>query len=425
MKNRFACLLEKAGVSEYRITETSVESTELFFIKKKLDMRRMKNSTNVTIDVFKDIEEDGNKFKGLSEIIGNPSMSDDEWLDKIKSALYSAGFVKNKTYTLPEGEKSDEIVMESDLSDMSLSEIADKFVEAIYEEDNDSKSFINSLEVFSERKHVKMIGSNGTDVSYVKTSFKGEFVVQCKEPMDVETYQNFEYDSLNLSDIKSLVKRTITLTKDRARANETPSTGNYDIVISHKYMADLFGFYLERANAAYIYAGYSEYKKGDNIQGEDVKGEKLNIDFLPDVPFDEQAIRKTVCPFIEEGKLKLIHGGIRFCEYIGVDKVGIYSKVRVKNGSVSFDDMLKRPCIHVVNFSDFQVDSFDGHFKGEIRLGYLYDGKGNVTPITGGSINGSFIEAQRDFSFSKETQKLSTYEGPMALFIKNVPVAGK
>lgn len=421
----FTKLMKDAGVSEYLITESIEESSEMFFIKKRLDMRRMKNSDDITIDIYKDIEENGEKYKGVAQILGNPYMTEEEWLEKIKAGSFSAGFVKNKPYELPAKETSELITVESDLSAMDLGDIAEKFAEAIYEEDTDKDSFINSLEVFAKRTTVKILSSKGTDVSYVKTEVNGEFVVQCKEPVDVETYQDFSYGSLELDEIKSLVKRTIAMTKDRANAKEMPKTGTYDVVISYKYLPELFNLYAERSHVGYVYAGYSDYKVGDKIQGDDVKGDLLNVNLVDDTPFDAQGIRLKKRELIKDGELKLIHGGGRFCDYLGVEKVGEYRKISVSEGKVPMEEFFKRPCLHVVNFSDFQMDSFDGHFKGEIRLGYLYDGKGNVSLVTGGSINGSLLEGQKDIVFSKETQKLSLYEGPKAALLKGVSIAGK
>ena len=71
------------------------------------------------------------------------------------------------------------------------------------------------------------------------------------------------------------------------------------------------------------------------------------------------------------------------------------------------------------------MDAMDGHFAGEMRLAYLYDGNGNVEAVTGGSINGNFLSAQKDILLSKETMKLYSYEGPKAMLIKDVAVAGE
>ena len=93
-------------------------------------------------------------------------------------------------------------------------------------------------------------------------------------------------------------------------------------------------------------------------------------------------------------------------------------------GKVSMDDMLKKECLYVVNFSDFQMDSFDGHFGGEIRLAFLFDGE-KVTPVTGGSVNGSWFEVQNRLTLSKEKQNDKGFEGPLAICMDDIPVAGK
>ncbi len=215
------------------------------------------------------------------------------------------------------------------------------------------------------------------------------------------------------------------MTRDRAVAKEMPESGDYDIVISDKYVPELFNFYSNRGNAWDIFLGYSEFKVGDSVQGDDIKGDKLNVRFGVTTPFNEEGIEMKERTFIEDGILKNIHGNVRFSYYLGIEPTGVYGKFLVAPGQTSFDEMLKRPCLHVVNFSDFQMDEDDGHFKGEIRLAYLYDGKGNVKFVTGGSINGSIFEAQKDLILSKETEKLARYEGPRAVVLKKVAVAGK
>lgn len=422
---RYVNLLGQCGIHTYSVVERKTETVELFFIKKKLDMRRIENTDEIEIVVFKDMEEEGSKLRGRAQIIANASMTDEEILEKIKAADYSAQFVKNPFFELAPKEVSDEVVAESSLNGMTLSDVADSFVEAVYAEDKDAEAFINNLELFVEEVHVHFISSQGTDVAYVKRNVNGEFVAQCKAPQDVETYQNFRYDELSLDEMKSLVARTLKMTKDRAKATRMPKSGDYDVIISDKYMSTMMSYYLDRANAAYIYPGYFNNKVGDNIQGDDVKGDTFSITLGVNEPFNNEGVRMEERVLLENGVLKTIHGTQRFCHYLGVDKVGEYSKTILPAGTVTLEEMIKRPCLHVVNFSDFQMDAFDGHFAGEMRLAYYYDGKGNVECVTGGSINGSFITAQKDVILSKETQVLSDYVGPRAILLKNVSVAGE
>lgn len=422
---RYEDLLKSCGVEQYIITDETEESVELFFIKKKLDMRRIKSNEKISVTIYKTINEGANKFIGESDFTGDPSMTDEEWIAKIKAALYSAEFVHNKYYELPKGEKSDLVVAESDLMNYSLEEAANLFVKAVYEEDINPRSFINSFELFAVNRTVAIKGTNQSDVSYQKREINGEFVVQCKEPTDVETYQDFRFDTLNISEMKELVSRTISMTIDRAKATKMPKSGVTDVVLSHKYMSELMNFYKDRASVASIYPGYYENKLNENIQGDDVKGDVLNMKFSPVEPFSGCGIRMIERDFIKDGVLMTLHGSARFSYYLNVPAIGYYGKVVLPSGDVSFEDLLKRKCLHIVNFSDFQMDSDTGHFKGEIRLAYCYNEDGSRTIVTGGSINGSIFEAQKEFIFSKECQNLPYYSGPKAVLLKNVPVAGE
>lgn len=422
---RYINILKKCNVKTFFVRETSSKSVELFFIKKKLDMRRMKDDDAAEITVYKDMEEDGKKLRGSATVNVNSTMSDSEIEDKIKSAEYAASFVKNPFYEFAKPVQAEKRIQESDLNGYELSEIADKFVEALYSQDNDEKAFINSFELFVNENDVHMVNSEGADVAYVKRSVSGEFVAQCKEPQDVETYKGFKYDSLAISDLKDLVKTTLKMTTDRATATKMPKAGNYDIVLSGQYLAEVFDYYTDRAHVAYVYPGYSDFKVGDNIQGSDIKGDKVNIKLAVSVPFDAEAIEMKERELVSDGVLKTYQGGQRFSYYLGVEPVGTYGKVIIPAGKVSMEDMLKKECLYVVNFSDFQMDSLDGHFAGEIRLAYYYDGKGNVECVTGGSINGSIFDAQKELIFSSDLQKRYDYEGPKACVFKNVSVAGE
>ena len=114
---------------------------------------------------------------------------------------------------------------------------------------------------------------------------------------------------------------------------------------------------------------------------------------------------------------------MRFSRYLGVEPTGFFGSANVAPGSMSVEDMKKDPYLWVVNFSDFQLDDFTGHFGGEIRLAFLYDGE-KVTPVTGGSINGSIIDSQTNMHFSKEIQRSANFTGPYAMCFEDVPVAG-
>ena len=408
---RYERLLKECGVDIWFIKEKTRLSSELFFIKKKLDMRRMTETKNSVITVYTDKEEGGKKLRGRSDILATDTMSDEEIKSMIESAKYAAGFSLNPFFELPSPEKSDCIVMESTLNGIELSDVADRFADAAYEADNDPDSFINSLEIFAEEHRVHMKGSSGTDVAYVKRLVTGEVITQCKAPQDVETYIQFDYDDLSLDDFKRYIKNTLKLTKDRALATEKPKSGTSDIIISDRHMSELFGFYFARGDASMIFPKYSNYAIGLNVQGDDVKGDKLNILFEPVYPFNDEGIKMIERPFLEDGVVKTICGNQRLSYYLGIPQIGSYAKGKMAAGTVPFEDM-KKDCLYVVNFSSFETSEMDGSFRGEIRLAYKYDKDGNVSLITGGSVNGSLLKCQKDFVF-------------LAVKLKDVAIGGE
>ena len=155
----------------------------------------------------------------------------------------------------------------------------------------------------------------------------------------------------------------------------------------------------------------------------EIKGDKVSMRLLPAEPISGEGIWYKEREFMKEGELKTYHGGLRFSRYLGIEPVGDYYRYKVEPGSMSVEDMKKKPYLWVVNFSDFQMDDFTGHFGGEIRLAFLFDGE-KVTPVTGGSINGSILESQTNMYLSKETQREADFEGPYAMMFEDVPVAG-
>ena len=161
-----------------------------------------------------------------------------------------------------------------------------------------------------------------------------------------------------------------------------------------------------------------------DVQGEKVQGEKLNITLHASNPYSSEGIPMKDLTLLKEGELKAIHGNARFAYYLGVEPTGIYSAVKLNNGTKAFEEMKKEPYLYVVSFSDFSMDSLSGYFGGEIRLAYLFDGE-KVTPVTGGSVSGNLLELQKDMAFSTERYKDKDYDGPFAVEFHGVAVAGK
>ena len=431
MKDKILASLTRLGVEEYLINEVVKRSAEMFFIKKSLDTRRIKNSCSYEVTVYRSFEKDGKPMKGNSIVHIYDGMTDSE-IDKTLSGAYlAASFVCNPTYELQEKTDNEFIEMSSDLQGKTLEESAKIMADALFAEDKGSDAFLNSAELFVNEIVTRIYSSTGIECGYRKLYVTGEFVAQCKTPQDVETYQGFRYDNLETEALKAKVRRTLDYTLARAQASKAPAAGDYRVIICDSYVKEIFSYYLARSQASYIYAKYSSFKVGENVQAKsgdgsfkDITGDRFSIRLIANEPFSEEGTRQIDRDLMEEGVLKTYHGYVRFSRYIGAEPTGDYDSIKVRAGSTSIEEMKKKPYLQIVNFSDFQMDPFTGHFGGEIRLAFLYDGD-KVTPVTGGSINGSIIDSQGSMILSSETQVDDGYEGPLAVCIDNVPVAGE
>lgn len=415
--------IKKNQIENYLICREEADMAELYFIKKELDMRRLKKTVTYEVTIYHDFLKDGEPMRGFSTIHILPEMDEKAIEKAVADAYYAAAFVNNPKFPLPEGKREAMVDMCGAFDGLSLEEIADAYVKGLYEADCREDAFINSAEFFVNKKNIAIRNSNGVDVSYTMGEVKGEFIVQCRQPQDVELYQSFSYGDFDTQALTRQAKEALDTVCARAHAKTAPDSGTYDVILSGEEMYQLFSFYMDRACCAYIYPGYSNYKPGMQVQGEAIQGEKVNLTLKALEPYSEEGIAMKDLELIHEGELKAIYGNTRFSYYLKVKPTGYYHAMQVENGTKSMEELTKEPYLHVVSFSAFSMDSFSGYFGGEIRLAYLYDGE-KVTPVTGGSVNGNFIELQKNMVFSKERYKNRRYEGPMAVRFCNVPVAG-
>lgn len=423
MTDKILSALKKCGIGDYQITVTQEESAELFFIKRELDMQRRKKVKKADVAVYREFTEGERHFRGVSSVQVQESQTAEELCKLLADAYYAAGFVKNQYYDLYEGTKEELVEVPSILSEKTLTETAQGFADALFAEDVREDVFLNSAEIFVRRYTIHILNSRGVDVAYRKNRVQGEFVVQCVDGQDVETYQDFAYNDWNTDALREKVRGAIELTCARAKAATAPAAGEYRLILSGGYVNDLMSYYIERAASYMIYPKYSAFSVGCEVQGEEAEKDRINLTLKAVVPFSEEGIPMKNRELVKDGKLQLIHGGSRFAQYLGIEPTGTFGGCIVPAGNVSLAELKSQPYLEVVNFSDFQMDSFTGHFGGEIRLAFLYDGE-KVTPVTGGSVNGNIFEAQKTFVFSKELQVEKNFEGPKAVAMDKVSVAG-
>lgn len=424
MTEKIVTALKACGAQIYQITETKEESAELFFIRRSLDMKRLKEVHQASVTVYREFGEGDERMLGSATVQLQDSYTVGQMEEMLKEALYAAGFVKNKYYELYAGQTEPDMEKKADaLQEKTLSELALCYAQALFAEDTREDVFLNSAEIFAGRTTCRILNSRGVDVSYVKSRVNGEFVAQCTVGQDVETYQHFAYESMNTQALQKKVRETLEMTRARACATSAPPAGEYRVILSGPYVKQIFDYYIDRSNSSMIYPKYSGFQAGCEVQGEEVQGDRINLTLKAAAPYSGEGIPMKDRELIRDGKLQLIHGGNRYAYYLKLEPTGEYRGCRAPEGNVSLEEMRSLPYLEVVNFSDFQMDSFSGHFGGEIRLAFLYDGEKKI-PVTGGSINGTILEAQKHLTFSREMQEEDVFEGPAAVCLGPVRVAG-
>lgn len=414
-------VLKSNDIKEYIIDERKEETYELYNIKKSVDMNRNKNITIYTVTVLK---ENGNDLKGSSVVKVYPSMDESEIDEVIKDAYYAASFIKNKTYNLPNGYNGEKIYDKSILSTMGLEKSAHKVKEALYKYDNFEHGWINSSEIFVSRINERIVTSNNVNASYEKYKISGEFVTQYVENSDVEIFNMFSYDDLKEEELSLMAKEAIINAGYRDKSTDAPETKKYDVMLCGSSVHEFFEYYLQNSRNDMIYQKYSNFKLGENVQGTDIKGDKVNITLKSSVPFSKEGILLKDTKLIEDGVLKAIYGSFKFSEYLGIEPIGDFDGAVIKGGSTSEEDMFKDGTLKIIRFSDFQMDAVTGDCFGEIRLALLKKGD-KIIPLTGGSVTINIKDVKDEMIFSKETEDDRGVVIPKFIKFKNINVAGK
>ncbi len=422
--DRLLRALEAEGIATWRVREVREESSELFFVRRMLDQRRATDCRTFTVTVFRDGGGPDGLTRGSADVTLLASDGEDEMREALRGAYTAAGCAANPFYELPDPVSAPFVAKTGELATLPLEESGARMTAALFAADTREDAFLNSAELFVTRTVCRIRTSNGTDVSFSDAKVRGEFVVQCRLPEDVELHNTFSYGELETEALRAKVAEALRFVADRARATRTLPSGVYDVVLSGGAVATVLSFYVERSSAGMLYAKYTTWKPGDAVQGTGLRGEALDLTLFSDVPYDREGVPLRELPLLAGGTLRTVHGPSRFCRYLGVRPTGDCGGLRCGNGSVPFEALKKAPCLWAVAFSDFQTDALSGHFGGEIRLAYLLGEDGSVRPVTGGSVNGSLFDAQADLRFSTERYATSDYVGPYAMRLPRVSVSG-
>ncbi|MCT4660530.1 MAG: TldD/PmbA family protein, partial [Tissierellales bacterium] len=153
-------------VDHYKIIEDTIESKELFFIKKDLDMNRGKAVVNYAVTIYRVFEEDDQKYMGSSTVSISPTMEKSDVEKILEKAAYAATFVKNPYYPMAKPSEKEAMAIESQFSKEDIMQLMMGFKDSIYKNDMEELGGVNSAEIFLNRGKRRIVTSEGIDVEF-------------------------------------------------------------------------------------------------------------------------------------------------------------------------------------------------------------------------------------------------------------------
>ena len=415
-------------IKDWKIIEKNSNSKELFFIKKELDMNRSTKTNEITLTVYRNFEENGKKYKGHSTTNIYPTMTEKEIRTNIEDAYFSAQFVKNEYYPLATPKKSKNTLI-SKFNEKSMEEWIPMLTKEIFENDKYEDGWINSAELFLTKNKIRLLNSKGVDAEFLKFDGMLEFIVNWKGKEEIELIEIIDFSDYVEGFISNKIKEKFEIAKHRANAQKIPEINNIPVLLTGSSVKSIFDYYVVQANADMVYQKYSNFKVDENVQGDKIKGDKINITLDPLMKnstksklYDEDGIALEKVILIKDGKLKRYTGNLRYSHYLNIEPTGNIENIVVGCGNKSLEELRKEPHLELIEFSGFDMDALTGDFGSEIRFGWYYDGK-NKLPITGGSISGNLKEVHNEMYLSKECQQINGFIGPKSIKIFNVSIS--
>lgn len=418
-------ILRQSEADDYKILSVRTVSNEFFFVRHKLDMNRKKEVEHIHLTVFKKI--DNGSFLGSSSCEIHPGMSREEIETAIKNLCVSASYVKNPIYSLNGADHREVEQKEKADAKKAVKEII-KAVKSCSESENET---INSYEIFVNEKEVRILNSQGVDVSYSSLDSMCEIVVNAKnDDHEVELYRNYVFGQCDADYLKSEIEKTLQIGKDRLKAENTPNLKKGTVLLSGENVCTLMRYYIARCNTQNLYSRISDFELNEPIAKEEVKGDKITLTGCAalknsgsNAAYDTDGHKITDRVLIHDNICCNFWGNQQFSQYVGKSEACIFSNFKVNGGSRSVEELKKQPHLEAVEFSDFQTDPSSGDFAGEIRLAYYYDGKKTVC-VTGGSISGNIQDVQKNFLLSKELKQHNNMIVPDTVCMFDVNITG-
>jgi PmbA protein len=444
MKERIVKALERAekkgGIkaAEWRLVSTNSSRQERYYVKDDLELAREVEEARHSLTVYVDGEEGGKKTRGEATISLQPSFSDEEIDAKIAQALFAASISKNPWFDLPGAAAAKSVLPVSGFETMDETSRAEVCRKALFAPETLSEEKpcprINALELFVSKTSKHFINSKGARFDTVQWKGYSEFIVEAKgDSGPVELFDDIAFSQPDTARLTAATGARLANVKDRAAAVPTPALKNLPVILEGREAEEIFAWFFNNASTESIFMKVSPFFLGINVQQNDPASsvaDPLDIwaeSAIPGLPdsssYDSDGFPLERTLVVKKGTLKCLTGGIRYADWLGQPRKGAFPLFSVSEGSFSLEQLRNQPCLELIKFSDFRLETTTGDFGGEIRLAYWFDGTRRI-PVTGGSISGSVAELRSTMVRSKERGLGARSLCPVAVKLTGVSITG-
>ena len=283
-----------------------------------------------------------------------------------------------------------------------------------------SEHLLNAMVAVSTLEVSKLFVSEKRELDQNYTWVNGE-------SMSVELYEQYNFGSLDLGDLREEIASKMAEVKARFEAVKPDYPLSGTVILNKLELADLFYNIASDLNFATVYSHSNLWSKGDAIQ-KDPQGDVIGITMAGQAEgsirssrFDNDGLSLGSVRIVDGGKAAAYYGSNRYGQYLGEIPTGELRCLLADAGTVSADSFASGKYLEVVSMSGLQVDFYNDYIGGEVRLAYYHDGERKV-PVTGVSISGKLSQVLDKIRFSSETAVEGGYFGPAKAALEDMTI---
>lgn len=410
MKTIIEALRKNTQVSDYKICVTKKESSELFYVKGRLETVRCTDTCDKEVTVY--VDHDG--MKGDSQFFVYPSTTAAQLDELVAEAAAKALIINNRHYELPGGETA-QYEVESNFSQYAPMELAAKAAQAVFGANDVENAHLNAVEIFINKYTETVVNSRGLDKTQVRYDAMIEAIPTYNgAEQSVELYEQYNFSTLDEADIAREIADRMAEVKARYEAKKPEGKLDAKVVISGRELMALFMRIAFNLNYSAVYSRSNLFSKGDSIQKQP-EGDLISITMAGEVKgnvrsskFDADGLSLGSVRLVENGVVQNYFGSNRFGQYLGETPTGDMRCLCVDAGTA---DEIDGAYLEVLSTSGMQVDFYNDYIGGEVRLAYYHE-NGKVTPVTGIAVAGKLSEVLNSIRLTSAVCATNGYNGP-------------